>query len=98
MHPEDASPEPMVSSAETERMTKVQEMLGGVRITCSSQPQPHQYRCRSTCSCRDHWCAPAPCINISSIRRSAFGTRGDAVGYNPDSYPKPGVPHRKFRE
>jgi enterochelin esterase-like enzyme len=25
-----------------------------------------------------------------------LGTRGDAVGYNPDSYPKPGVPHGKL--
>src|ERR1700733_11182799 len=27
-----------------------------------------------------------------------LGTRGDAVGYNPDSYPKPGVPHGKLSE
>jgi enterochelin esterase-like enzyme len=28
----------------------------------------------------------------------ALGARGDAVGYNPDSYPKPGVPHGKVTE
>ena len=28
----------------------------------------------------------------------ALGARGDAVGYNPDSYPKPGVPHGKVSE
>ncbi len=28
----------------------------------------------------------------------ALGARGDAVGYNPDSYPKPGVPHGKLSE
>lgn len=27
-----------------------------------------------------------------------LGARGDAVGYNPDSYPKPGVPHGKLSE
>jgi enterochelin esterase family protein len=27
-----------------------------------------------------------------------LGARGDAVGYNPDSYPKPGVPHGKVTE
>src|SRR5215468_3328846 len=27
-----------------------------------------------------------------------LGNRGDAVGYNPDSYPKPGVPHGKLSE
>lgn len=28
----------------------------------------------------------------------ALGARGDAVGYNPDSYPKPGVAHGKLSE
>jgi hypothetical protein len=28
----------------------------------------------------------------------ALGARGDAVGYNPDSYPKAGVPHGKLSE
>jgi enterochelin esterase-like enzyme len=28
----------------------------------------------------------------------AFGARGDAVGYNPDSYPKPGVPKGKLSD
>jgi enterochelin esterase family protein len=28
----------------------------------------------------------------------ALGNRGDAVGYNPDSYPKPGTPHGKLSE
>jgi enterochelin esterase family protein len=28
----------------------------------------------------------------------ALGARGDAVGYNPDSYAKPGVPHGKLSE
>ena len=27
-----------------------------------------------------------------------LGARGDAVGYNPDSYPQPGVPHGKLSE
>ncbi len=27
-----------------------------------------------------------------------LGNRGDAVGYNPDSYPQPGVPHGKLSE
>ena len=27
-----------------------------------------------------------------------LGARGDAVGYNPDSYPKPGAPHGKLSE
>jgi enterochelin esterase family protein len=27
-----------------------------------------------------------------------LGARGDAVGYNPDSYPKPGTPHGKLSE
>jgi enterochelin esterase family protein len=27
-----------------------------------------------------------------------LGARGDAVGYNPDSYPKPGVPHGKVSD
>ena len=27
-----------------------------------------------------------------------LGARGDAIGYNPDSYPKPGVPHGKASE
>ncbi len=27
-----------------------------------------------------------------------LGARGDAIGYNPDSYPKPGVPHGKVTE
>jgi len=27
-----------------------------------------------------------------------LGARGDAIGYNPDSYPKPGVPHGKLSE
>ena len=27
-----------------------------------------------------------------------LGARGDAVGYNPDSYPKPGVPQGKVSE
>lgn len=27
-----------------------------------------------------------------------LGARGDAVGYNPDSYPQPGVPHGKLTE
>ena len=27
-----------------------------------------------------------------------LGARGDAIGYNPDSYPKPGVPHGKVSE
>ncbi len=27
-----------------------------------------------------------------------LGARGDAVGYNPDSYPKPGVPHGRLSE
>lgn len=28
----------------------------------------------------------------------ALGARGDAVGYNPDSYPEPGAPHGKLSE
>ena len=27
-----------------------------------------------------------------------LGARGDAVGYNPDSYPKPGMPHGKLSD
>jgi enterochelin esterase-like enzyme len=27
-----------------------------------------------------------------------LGARGDAIGYNPDSYPKPGIPHGKLSE
>ena len=27
-----------------------------------------------------------------------LGNRGDAVGYNPDSYPQPGVPHGRISE
>ena len=27
-----------------------------------------------------------------------LGARGDAIGYNPDSYPKPGVAHGKLSE
>jgi enterochelin esterase-like enzyme len=28
----------------------------------------------------------------------ALGNRGDAIGYNPDSYPKPGVPHGRVSD